>query len=81
MLKALKLTADLIELRDNMKLLLGSKYTEEISTVRSILRGSAREHNTNLAEEALSISRRMTKERHDPAMVFAALVDECEASE
>ncbi len=77
MAKAFKLTADLIQRRDDLKRIMGPAYDTEV--VRAILRGCAKEHNRSLADEALLIAKKMDRNNLDPSIIFAALVDECEA--
>lgn len=77
---ALRVTADLVELRDFLRKLLGNSYQSEVAPVRVTLRGLAEERKMDLAKVALDLGRQMDHAGHDPSIVFAALVDECESA-
>jgi hypothetical protein len=75
----IKLGADLIQRRDDMRRLLGTRYSEQVETARAILRGSAKEHGQELTAEALVIARKMNQAGVSPNLIFAALVEELES--
>lgn len=77
-----KLASDLMQRRDDYKRLcglLGREYDKHISEIRAIIRGVAAGDGTQITQAALKVARRMSDAGHDPSMVFAALVEECEA--
>jgi hypothetical protein len=81
MMLAIQLSADLIQRRDDMRLLLGEGYAAHISEARAVLRGVASEDDVNLFEAALGIAHNMAGEGYDPSIILAALVDESEGRE
>lgn len=76
---AIKLSAEMIQRRDDLRRLLGASYQENVTAARQILTGYARENGLKLAIAALDIAKAMDARRLDPSLVFAALVEECEA--
>ena len=80
LLKAAKLSADMIQRRDDMRHLLGSKYAAHCAEARAIISAIAKRDGVGTTEAALSVAKAMDKAGHDPSMVIAALVDECEGS-
>lgn len=73
----LQLSVKLIQRRDDLKLILGNKYDTDMP--RAIILGVAKEDNIRLGDAALKVARHMSKAGHDPSLVFAAFVDECES--
>lgn len=74
--KAIKLTAALIQRRDDMRRLLGERYAKRVADARAILRGAAAERKLDLADAALQICRELDAKGVDPSIIMAALVDE-----
>ncbi len=81
MISAIKLTADLIQRRNDMRVLLGPRYEQQVTEARGVLRGCAMDWRMDLAETALEIGRKMDAAGVDPSVIFAALVDEAEGGE
>lgn len=73
------LASDLKQRRDDMRMLLGDGYASEVATYRLVLRGKTTESGAPIADVALGLARELDAAGHDPSMVFAALVDECES--
>lgn len=80
-MKVLRLTIDMIQRRDDMRRLLGQNYAVQANQSRQILRSAVIAWDLPIAECALKIAKNMSDHGHDPSIVIAALVDECEATE
>ena len=76
---AIQLTADLKRHRDDMRRILGDRYTETIQPYREVLRGIVREQGIPIAQVALKMAADMDARGIDPSCVFAAFVDEVTA--
>lgn len=78
--KAAKLTADLIQRRDDYKRLTGDRFDDLMREARGVVRGVAKEDGIDIADAALKIAKRMSDKGHDPSIIMAAFVEECEAT-
>ena len=76
---AIQLTADLKRHRDDMRRILGERYTETIQPYREVLRGAVNQTGLPIAQVALRIAADMDAQGIDPSCVFAAFVDEVNA--
>jgi len=79
--QALSLTLDMIQRRDDLMRLLGDDYKWRAMEARRVLRGMATNAGKPLADVALTVAKGMSAAGHDPSIVIAAFVDECEAEE
>jgi hypothetical protein len=70
LLKSAKLTIDMIQRRDDMRLLLGSNYAAQSEECRKILRAAVKAWNMPIMGCALKIAKDMNDHGHDPSMVF-----------
>lgn len=77
--RALGITLDLMQRRDDMRRLLGDRYDKTVLPYRQVVRGLAAKEGISLTDAGLKIAKNMDAAGHDPSCVFAALVDECEA--
>ncbi len=77
--KALGITLDLIQRRDDMRQLLGDHYKEAVLPFRHVVRGIASKEGISLTDAGLSLAKTMDATGHNASLVFAAIVDECEA--
>jgi hypothetical protein len=74
-----ELTADLIRRRDDMRLVLGLLYEEQVQPARALLVKFERKYpGKNIAQIALEMAQRVSAAGHNPNLIFCALVDECE---
>jgi len=71
-----ELSAELLKLRDGLKKILGSRYEAQVADARACLRGSVNATGKPLAEVALEFVKHAARHRHDPAVIYAAFVDE-----
>lgn len=78
MTDAIKLTADLIQRRDDMRQILGDRYRAEVTETMSILRAVSKEWKLPITETALALAKGISNAGHNPSIVFAALVEELE---
>ncbi len=78
MTDVLKLTRDVIQRRDDMRMLLGDHYEQSAREYRAILRAAVSAWNMPIAECVVKISKDMSAAGEDPSMVIAAFVDEVE---
>jgi len=72
------LTADMIQRRDDMRILLRDKYDADVEMARVVLRRFSKDSKLPLAKAALHIAKEMSAKGVDPSLMIAALVDECE---
>jgi hypothetical protein len=79
-LRAVKLTADMVERRDLLKRLHGDKYRERTERARSIIKAVAQRDGVGVVEAAMNICKKAAEDGHGEAItvVVAALVDLCE---
>lgn len=80
MTSVLDITQQIFDCQEFFKKLWKDAYDSEMADVRAILRGVANEEfNGELMSAAMHIGKRMDESGHDPAIIFAALVDCMEA--
>ncbi len=77
--KALGITLNLMQRRDDMRSLLGERYDEAVLPFRHVVRGIAAKEGISLTDAGLGLAKTMDAAGHDTSLVFAAVVDECEA--
>ena len=74
--KSFELAAKLQSARNDLKSILGPRYTETVKPYREVLRGFATESGKALVDVALTLAKNMDAAGCDPSCVFAAFVDE-----
>ncbi len=77
--KALGITLDLMQRRDDMRQLLGDRYEKAVLPYRQVVHGLATQESISLTDAGLRIAKDMESRGIDLSLVFAAVVDECEA--
>jgi len=77
--KALKISADMIQRRYDVRMLLGDKYAENVEVARRVIRGVAKDGGLTISSAALSVAKNMSASGLDPSLVIAAFVEECGA--
>lgn len=80
LLKAATITAEMIERRDNLKLLFGSTYDDTIRDVKHIVQGVSRERGIPIVEAGLAICKQAVRDDKGGIinLVIASMVDLCE---
>ena len=79
-IQAINLSAALIQRRDEMRTLLGARYATEVMAVRQMLCDLESKYPSHdLAAITLEWSKQVDASGHNPNLIFAAFVDECEA--
>lgn len=79
LLTAAKLSVAMIQRRDDLRVILGPQYEPEVGETRTILRTLTALREKDIAAVALEMASEMDQAGHDPSIVIAALVDECES--
>jgi hypothetical protein len=74
--KSFELAAKLQSARNDLKSILGPRYTATVKPYREVLRGLANESGKALVDVALTLAKNMDASGCDPSCVFAAFVDE-----
>lgn len=76
----LKTAAKMVELRDTMKRLYGTKWEEASAPYREILSGvMARTGDTNPLSAVLPLAKDLSSKGHNPKLLLAVAVDMCAA--
>lgn len=75
---ALRLTADIQDVRKALHLLLKDRYGHAIKPTRELLRRVVAEQKVPLAQAALMLAKRANELDCDPNLIFAAFADEAE---
>jgi hypothetical protein len=79
--KEILLTADLIRHRNGLRFLFPGKWPETIAPYRKILCDLTAKSGKPLADVALAAAKKLDEAGHDPSMLVAAFVEECESQE
>lgn len=77
MIKALRLTADMIERRDTVKRMYGDRYEEAVGKAKKIVSGIADRDGKTVMQAALFIANKSVIDGHGEAvnMIIAAAVE------
>jgi hypothetical protein len=80
MVKALRITADMIERRDFVKRLYGDRYESAVGEAKKIVSGIADRDGKTVVQAALFIANKAIIDGHGEAvsMIIAAAVELCE---